>query len=64
VNLVDIYGSEAPALGTIPTPDFFHPALQHLGWDIFGDAQDQGILVTFSVAKALFARPHTPHDDR
>ncbi|MDR3456964.1 MAG: hypothetical protein P4N60_05925 [Verrucomicrobiae bacterium] len=63
VNLVDVNRPQAVAFGAIATPGFLNFAFQHVGRDIFRDAQDIGVLMTPVVAEALAAGVDAAHDD-
>ena len=63
VNLVDINRPKPATFGTIAAPDFLHPAFEQVGRDVFGDAQDVGVPLTFAVAEHLSARACAAHDD-
>lgn len=64
VNFVDINRAKSTAFGTIPTPDFLDFTFQHIGWNVFGDAQDVGVLGAFVVAETLVASADAAHDNR
>ena len=64
INFVDINRSKPTTLGTIAAPDFFNFAVEHVGRDVFGDAQDISVLAAFVIAEALVAHAHAAHDDR
>jgi hypothetical protein len=65
MNSVVVNRPGPAAFGANAAPDSLNLAFHHFGRDVFGDAQDRGVLVAFVVAETLLmvARPHATHHD-